>query len=251
MNSFIPWIGGKNLLRKEILARFPKETPSRYIEVFGGAGWVLFAKEQHSKQLEVFNDLNSDLINLYRCVKYHAQEVQRECSLLLNSRELFFDYKEQSQLSGLTDIQRAARFLYIIKTSYGADGRTYGTNAKNIYYSVDLLQSIGERLKKVVIENKTYDNLIKVYDRENALFYLDPPYYKTEKYYGNLFNEEDHIKLRDILKDIKGKFILSYNDCEFIRSLYSEFVIEEVERSNNLIQKDKPMYKELIIRNFK
>ena len=77
MNSFIPWIGGKKLLRKEILARFPKETPSRYIEVFGGAGWVLFAKEQHSKQLEVFNDLNSDLINLYRCVKYHAQEVQR------------------------------------------------------------------------------------------------------------------------------------------------------------------------------
>ena len=60
-----------------------------------------------------------------------------------------------------------------------------------------------------------------------------------------------NIKLRDILKDIKGKFILSYNDCEFIRSLYSEFVIEEVERSNNLIQKDKPMYKELIIRNFK
>lgn len=53
MNSFIPWIGGKKLLRKEILSRFPKEQPSRYIEVFGGAGWVLFAKEHNSKQLEI------------------------------------------------------------------------------------------------------------------------------------------------------------------------------------------------------
>ena len=115
MNSFIPWIGGKKLLRKEILSRFPKEQPSRYIEVFGGAGWVLFAKEQYGKQLEVYNDLNGDLVNLYRCVKYHAQEVQRECEFLLNSREIFINYKEQMNINGLTDIQRAARFLYLIK----------------------------------------------------------------------------------------------------------------------------------------
>lgn len=222
MNSFIPWIGGKKLLRKEILSRFPKEQPSRYIEAFGGAGWVLFAKEHNSKQLEVYNDLNGDLVNLYRCVKYHAQEVQR-----------------------------AARFLYLIKVSFGADGKTYGTNAKNISYSVNMLPEISKRLNRVVIENKSYDNLIKVYDRNNALFYLDPPYYKTEKYYGNLFDEEDHIKLRDILKDIKGKFILSYNDCAFIRELYSDFYIEEVERNNNLVKDGDSRYKELIIRNYK
>lgn len=79
----------------------------------------------------------------------------------------------------------------------------------------------------------------------------DPPYYKTEKYYGNLFDEEDHIKLRDILKDIKGKFILSYNDCAFIRELYSDFYIEEVERNNNLVKDGDSRYKELIIRNYK
>lgn len=251
MNSFIPWIGGKKLLRKEIINRFPETAPTRYIEVFGGAGWVLFAKETNSKQLEVYNDLNGNLVNLYRCIKYHASEVQKECEYLLNSREIFFDFKSQLNERGLTDIQRAARFLYVIKISFGADGGTFCTSSKNLYYSVNMLQDVSKRLQRVVIENKSYDNLIKVYDRDGALFYLDPPYYKTEKYYGDLFNEDDHIKLRDILLNIKGKFILSYNDCEFIRNLYSDFYIEEVERNNNLVKDGSSRYKELIIRNYK
>lgn len=251
MNSFIPWIGGKKLLRKEILKRFPEELPTRYIEVFGGAGWVLFYKDVNTKQLEVFNDLNGDLINLYRCIKYHVEEVEKECSMLLNSREVFLDFKSQLNERGLTDIQRAARYLYLIKISYGADKKTYGTNSKNLYYAVDMLKDISKRLQKVVIENKCYDDLIKVYDRTGALFYLDPPYFKTEKYYGELFSKEDHLKLKEILSNIKGKFILSYNDCEFIRNLYADFYIEEVNRNNNLVQQDKTKYKELIIRNFK
>lgn len=115
MNSFIGWIGGKHQLRKEILARFPEDTPSRYIEVFGGAGWVLFGKQKTSKQMEVFNDINGDLINLFRCVKYHCGELQREMDWMFHSRELFFDYVAQFSSRGLTDIQRAARFIYVIK----------------------------------------------------------------------------------------------------------------------------------------
>ena len=65
MNSFIAWIGGKKLLRKEIVKRFPEEGFTRYVEVFGGAGWVLFEKEQ-GKELEVFNDRDSNLINSLR-----------------------------------------------------------------------------------------------------------------------------------------------------------------------------------------
>lgn len=81
MNSFIAWIGGKKLLRKEIVKRFPEEGFTRYVEVFGGAGWVLFEKEQ-GKELEVFNDRDSNLINLYRCIKYHCGELQRELEWL-------------------------------------------------------------------------------------------------------------------------------------------------------------------------
>lgn len=249
MNSFIPWIGGKKALRKHIISMFPEETPDRYIEVFGGAGWVLFGKDMHSKQLEVFNDINSQLINLYRCIKYHDEELRKELDLLLLSREQFNDYKDQIDTGGFTDIQRAARYYYLIRASYGADCDTFGCNKKNI--SPDMFNGIRKRLERVVIENKNYDNLIKVYDREKALFYCDPPYHKTEHYYNNEipFSEADHVKLRDCLSNIKGKFILSYNDDDFVRDLYADFNIHMIERTNNLSSKQSK-YKELIITNY-
>lgn len=250
MNSFIPWIGGKKLLRNEILKRFPEEKTTKYIEVFGGAGWVLFAKDIVSGQQEIFNDYNSELINLYRCVKYHAEELQKECDFLLNSREQFNDFKCQLKVDGLTDIQRASRYLYLIKVSFGADKKSFGCSNRSIYYAVDMLKDVSKRLNKVTIENQIYETLISHYDKENVLFYIDPPYYKTEKYYGNLFSIEDHEKLRDILKNLKGKFILSYNNCSYIKELYKDFYIEEVSRNHNL-KSNSERYKEVIIRNFK
>ena len=245
MNSFIPWIGGKKLLRKQILARFP-DNFDRYIEVFGGAGWVLFGKEK-KKELEVYNDFDGELVNLFRCVKYHCGEVQRELREVLISRESFFDYKAQMSTRGLTDIQRAARYFYIIKISYGADRKTFGVSAKNLLDSVEYLREIQHRLAKVVIENRDFENLIKVYDRQSALFYVDPPYCGTEKYYDNGFSVEDHQRLKNTLCDVKGKFLLSYNDDVFIRELYHDFRIEEVQRANNL---SNGQYRELLIRNY-
>lgn len=251
MNSFIPWIGGKRLLRKTIVSMFPEDF-DRYIEVFGGAGWVLFAKDKHA-DLEVYNDAEGELVNLFRCVKYHAGEVQKELDNTLNAREFFEDYKQQLGTRGLTDIQRAARYFMLIKTSYGADKRTFGCIKKNLTNSIEYLKDIKERLNNVVIENKDFENLIKVYDRPKALFYLAPPYHGTEKYYNTGFNEKDHERLKECLKAIKGRFILSYNDDEYIRELYKKFNITEIDRRNSLVEryadKDKN-YKELIIKNF-
>lgn len=201
MNSFIAWIGGKKLLRKAIIERFPKEGYTRYIEVFGGAGWVLFGKEL-GKELEVFNDVDSNLINLYRCIKYHCGELQKEMEWLSISREQFFDSKRQLETRGLTDIQRAARYFHIIKISFGADRKTFGTNKKNLVNSIEYLKEVQERLKNVVIENKDFESLIKVYDRPGALFCIDPPYHGTEKYYDAAFSEEDHIRLKTVLEGI-------------------------------------------------
>lgn len=251
MNSFIGWIGGKKLLRKEIIKRFPEKV-DRYIEVFGGAGWVLFGKDKHA-DIEVYNDANGDLVNLYRCVKYHCGELQRELSFMLNSRELFYNFASQYKTDGLTDIQRAARFFMLIKTSYGCDLRSYGCVKKNVNHMITYLADIQERLSTVVIENRDFEALIKVYDRENALIYLDPPYYGTEKYYAAQFSQEDHIRLHDCLKNIKGNFIVSYNDCDFIRDLYKDFKIEGISRNNNLVgryeEKDH-RYNELLIMNY-
>lgn len=145
MNSFISWVGGKNYLKKEIVKRFP-ERFNKYVEVFGGAAWVLFYKDETSE--EVYNDYNSELVNLFKCVKYHTPELQRELSNSLNSRQLFVEMKNSYNIEGLTDIQRAARFFMLIKTSYGSNLKDFGCIKKNIDKMTENLSKVQKRLTK-------------------------------------------------------------------------------------------------------
>ena len=141
----------------------------------------------------------------------------------------------------------------LIKSSYGADQRSFGCVKRDISVATEYLSRIQERLAKVVIENKDFENLLQVYDRPGAFIYLDPPYYGTEKYYQAQFTQQDHERLHEVLGRVKGKFLLSYNDCEYIRNLYRDYIIEEVHRNHNLInrysEKDNT-YCELLIRNY-
>ncbi len=251
MNSFISWIGGKNYLKKAINEEMPANF-NRYVEVFGGAAWVLFSKDKQAS-MEVYNDYNRDLVNLFRCVKYHRPELQRELSFMLNSRELFEDFKAQYNTSGMTDIQRAARFFFLLKTSYGSNGRSYGCIKKDISVMNNYLESVEKRLSCVIIENKDFEDLIKVYDKPGALIYCDPPYYGTEKYYQVMFSEPDHQRLYKTLSNIEGKFLLSYNDCDYIRKLYKAFNMIQVSRMHNLKARYKDgqnLYHELLIKNY-
>lgn len=243
MKSFIPWIGGKSLLAKKIIADFPKNF-GRYIEVFGGGASVLFAADKHAK-FEIYNDSNGDLVNLFRCVKYHRGELQREIQYYLNSREMFCDIKERLKCPGFTDIQRAAMFYVLIRISFGADGRSYGCFNREI--KTDSFEWVEKRVAGVEIENRDFEALIKQYDRPNALFYCDPPYHTTEKHYSEKFTEADHYRLNSVLTALKGRFILSYNDDDFIRDLYKDFNIKEISRQNNL---SSGHFKELIIKNY-
>lgn len=252
MNSPISWIGGKKLLRSKVISMFPAAGVQSYVEVFGGAGWVLFGRERHAP-LEVYNDIDGELVNLFRCIKYHPAELQRQLQYSLNSREMFYDFKSQAKVEGMTDIQRAARFFLMIKISYGSDRRTFGCAKKNIFKMTDYLAKVSERLSEVLIEHKSYDKLILQYDKQMALFYLDPPYHTTERYYEGIFTDEDHHRLRDLLQGIQGRFVLSYNDDAFVRDLYQGFEITEVSRNNNLTArytKGDKSFKELIIKNF-
>ena len=255
MDSFIGWVGGKKLLRKEIIKRFPAEAPSTYVEVCGGAGWVFFEKEKTAKQLEVFNDIDSNLINLYRCVQHHPEALIKELEFLVSSREIFYDFKEQLNMRGLTDIQRAARYFYLIKISFGCKKQSFATRRKRLDKALERFEDIQDRLQGVVVENKDFYELIELYDSKDTLFYVDPPYHGTEKYYsdnGKPFLEEDHYRLKNKLSQIKGKFILSYNDDEFIRCLYDGYTIEPVSRNSTLAAHctNSEPYKELIIRNY-
>jgi DNA adenine methylase len=255
MDSFIGWVGGKKQLRKEIVSKFPPQTPTRYVEVCGGAGWVFFEKEKLANQLEIFNDIDSHLINLYRCIQYHPEALIKELQDILQFRELFYDYREQINTRGLTDIQRAARYFYLIKTSFGSNKNSFATRRKRLDKALEKFDDIQIRLTGVVIENKDFEDLIKLYDSEGTLFYVDPPYYKTERYYnknGKPFLIEDHYRLKDCLSNIKGKFILSYNDDQFIRTLYNDFNIEGISRNNTLAANstNSEKFLEVIICNY-
>lgn len=250
MNSFIGWVGGKSRLKKYIIPLIPKDV-ERYIEVFGGAGWVFFAKPPH--KIEVFNDIDGNLINLYRQIKNNCDALQAEIDWL-QSRELFYDYRKQiEEQVNLTDIQRAAQYFYLIKISFGSTKSSFATAPKGTYKIIEQLPQYKERLRKTIIENRDFEQLIKVYDRENALFYLDPPYVDTEKYYTAAdFKTSDHNRLKAVLSTIKGRFILSYNDCDFVRNLYKEYKIRSVDRINLLSANanNRKTFRELIITNY-
>ena len=243
MKSFIPWIGGKSQLAKRIVSTFPEKF-DRYIEVFGGGGSVLFASDKHAPT-EVYNDANGQLVNLFRCIKYHREELQKEIRYYLNSREMFLDCRDRLDCPGFTDIQRAAMYYICIKISFGADTDSFGCAPKGL--DTARFEEIEKRLERVVIEHKDFEALIKQYDRSDALFYCDPPYHTTERHYSERFTEEDHHRLNAVLKALKGRFILSYNDDDFVRELYKDFKIAAVERQNNL---SKGNFKEVIIKNF-
>jgi len=246
MESFLKWIGGKKALRNEIIAFFPKDI-ERYVEVFGGAGWVLFGAEKRHAKMEVFNDLDSRLINLYRCMQYHQPELERELQYIIHSRRIFTDFKQQLACDGFTDIQRAARYFVLIRSSFGADRKSFATGVNDIGGKIDTFPAIQARLSRVIIECRDFENLIKTYDREKALFYLDPPYVHAEKFYENQFTKEDHIRLFDVLYKIQGRFLLSYNNDKFITDMYKDYDIVPVERPNNL---GVGTYKEVIIKNY-
>lgn len=254
MNSFMSWIGGKKALRDEILARFPLEY-KRYIEVFGGGGWVLFHKPA-GRDFEVYNDFNPNLANLYRCVRDHPKELIAELTYVLNSRTDFdFVRKTLHTKTEIPDIKRAAYFYQLIRQSYASGLDSFGAQPHSMWNNFPLINQACSRLQKVVIENKDFEKLIKQYDRPESFFYCDPPYYETEDYYEDVgFTTKDHERLANALCSMQGKFLLSYNDCPEIRELYSRpgIIIEGTSRLSNIAQRYEAgkQYAELIISNY-
>ena len=248
------WVGGKKALRDEILARFPRNY-RRYIEVFGGAGWVLFHKPP-GNDFEVFNDFNGNLVNLYRCVREQPEALRDELRYMLNSR-LDFEYMKGMLHSQavLPDVRRAAYYYALIRYSYAAGTSTFGSQPHAMWNNFPLIESAAGRLQKVVIENKDCMKLIRQYDRPEGFFYCDPPYYNADQYYEAVStNGFDHAGLADALLGIKGKFLLSYNDCPEIRALYDRpgIVVEGISRLSNIAQRyeNGKQYPELLISNY-
>lgn len=249
------WVGGKTKLASDIIDLIPNDH-NIYIEVFGGAASVLYSKE--SSKLEVLNDINSELINLHRAIRNNPQTLSMFLNDLFISRDIFNDIKTK-KLQPRNNIERAAFYFYQLTQSFGSKGDNFamasksGRKPKNIYRD---FKKISDRLKGVTIENMSFFKLIPLYDKEDAFFYIDPPYVSTESYYKNTggFGIKEHEQLAELLSKVKGKFLLSYNDSVIVRELYKGFNIrttKEIEYTlgKNMHGKNKSV-REVFITNY-
>lgn len=251
--SPLAWLGGKSRLADRIIERMPAH--QAYCEVFAGAAWVLFKKPE--SKVEIINDINSDLTNLYRCVKHHLSELVAQFRWMLVSRDEF-DLFLRTPADTLTDIQRAARFFYLAKSSFGARivKPTYGISATgaprlNLLRVEEDLSEAHLRLARVFIENKPYDQVIRRFDKPGTLFYIDPPYWNCEGDYGaGLFGRDDFARLASLLGVVKGKFILSLNDTPGVRETFCDFRIESIKTRYSISGSSKQEASEVLITNF-
>lgn len=223
MNPIIPWIGGKRRLARQLLPLFPVHTC--YVEPFAGAAALLFAKEP--AKVEVLNDINGDLVSLYRVVKHHLDEFVRQFRWALTSREMF-KWTQATPPETLTDIQRAARFFYLQHHAFGAkvDGQNYGTATTsrvgiNLLRIEEQLSEAHLRLSQVNIEHLGWAECISRYDRAHTLFYLDPPYWQTEGY-GVPFELGEYERLAALMVTLRGRALLSVNDHPEMRRVFGQ-----------------------------
>jgi DNA adenine methylase len=234
MSKLVPYRGGKRLLTKTILSVIPEHEV--YCEPFAGSATVLLAKMP--SLCEVLNDVNGEMVNLFRIIQLHPEEFIRQVRWNLRSREEFARLKD-SKPQNLTDIQRAARIYFLLRAGYAGKlpdvgchftGRTEG-NARpfSIYRIEETLYEVHQRLESVTIEHLPYSDCIRRYDTPSTFFYLDPPYWNHETDYGaGIFTPEDFSSLKQILEGLQGKFLLSINDTPEIRELFVGFHLKEV-----------------------
>lgn len=183
--------------------------------------------------------------------KYFNEELELTKIILpdLKSEEIVELYTKMKQDY---DLRRAVMFLKLLRYSYSSGGKSFACQPFSVASLFSLIEQVGNRLENAVIENQDFEVLIKHYDRENAFFYCDPPYYSSEYVYQCGFTWDDHLRLKSTLANAKGKWLVSYNDCEEIRELYDGYSFFDFKRIHSMVQKYDAgrEFPELLIANY-
>lgn len=276
-------MGGKGKLLW-LIDRLAPASYARFVDVFGGSGTVTLGRPLRRGCAEVYNDFNSNLTNLFCCVKERPMALLRELGFLpLNSRDdfnvlyRFFsrqeftgDYLEEEleltqvfleppqeemirrlmlERTPRGDVRRAADYFKLVRYSFSGNTKAFAGKPCDIRRFFHLIWECSRRLKDVVVENKDFEKLIKQYDREDTFFYCDPPYFNAECY-EVAFPKTDHIRLHDTLAQCKGLVMVSYNYCGFICDLYRDFYIFHTTRPNSMSQTAGSEYEEVVMTNY-
>ena len=262
MSSPFRWVGGKSRLRKYIIDLLPAH--SCYLEVFGGAGWVLFGKKP--SPVEILNDIDEELMSFFRVVKDRPEELIASFEMELVSRSEF-DRLSALDPSTLTDVQRAHRFYYLIMAGWGGemnyprfqtsvfDGGGGNRLVGALRTLKERLKPVHERLSTVLIECLDWRECLERYDREGVVAYIDPPYPGNGcNYKHNMREWPEHQELADRLHRSKCKWIYSSYDSAQVREMFGDLHITQVSSASGMAAKKgggtTVMNREILITNF-
>jgi len=234
-----PYRGEKFRLAPKLAELLPPH--KIYVEVFGGAASLLLAKPR--SRIEVYNDANGQLVNLFETVRKHPLLFLERCQFLHYSRELYTSWKHQLakdfEGSDVDSVEAAVRTAYSITSSFTGDptkgwafDRSGSGGGANRWATIwDKVRFVSQRLQRVDIDHLDFRKCIEYWDTPGTLFFLDPPYYDVTSggYYG--FTSQDHKDLRDILGKTQGQWLLTYDDTPEIRQLYADFKIRTISSS--------------------
>lgn len=229
----ISWPGGKSRHLNRILPYIPTGPGTGYIEPFAGGCAVLLAKEQGT--LEVVNDINGDLVNLYRVVANHPEELVRVVSQFppASREQIAVSKQVLARPAGATDILRAAHFLHLNKTSFAGSGTSLavavapegrawmGTEAL-----LERIRVFHRRFNSVVIECQSYERILETYDHPRNFVFLDPPYGGKSINNYAAWGEKELREFRDRVKGLRGKWIVTLDDSDLNRKLWKGCDIE-------------------------
>jgi DNA adenine methylase len=250
----LAWPGGKRRLAKKLIPIITGRPHTCYVEEFAGGGSMFFLRQP--AEVEVLNDVNGEVINLYRVIKNHLDEFIKQFRFAVASRELY-EWTKETPPHVLTDIQRAARYLYIQKLSFGGkvSSQTFGISPSsaprfNILRLEEDLSQTHLRLSRVWIEHLDWQSCLTKWDRDYTLHFLDPPYWETEGY-GVPFPLEEYHKIAEAMRTMKGSAVLTINDHPKMREIFKDFRMDSVEITYTIGRADKGKNRrELIFENW-
>ena len=244
----LSWPGGKSRLLKSLLPLIPAH--KTYVEPFAGGLALLLAKPR--SKVEIVNDLNGDLVSVYRCAQFHLEALCAEIDHTIFSRRNVAEYQQNR---GLTELQRAARFLMLNKMSFGGGMTSYGLTKSNKVKSLTvvprMLKDLRDRLDGVSVENLSYERILALYDAKETVFFLDPPYYNSAP--GKAYTGWDEATMRDFASRVlalAGKWIVTVDDSPLNRKLFSGCKIQSIETPNGSLNRrlhPTAMFHEIIV----
>lgn len=248
-----PYVGGKRILSKRLIEMINATDHSTYAEPFVGMGGVFLRRDRRPRS-EVINDLSGDISTFFRILQRHYVAFLDMLRFQITTRAEFERLKMVAP-DTLTDLERAARFLYLQSTTYGGlrEGvfgvRKHQSGRFDVTRLQPLLEDLHARLSGVTIERLQFDDFIRRYDHSGAFFFIDPPYFGIEGLYGKeLFARSDYQRLLAALDSLKGRFILTINDLPETREMFSAYSVEPVEFRYSVSTKHT-IGRELIVSN--